>query len=153
MYCVADHSDAINAAHRTTIPICDRMFISIKYVRVIVSGVINVVNTNSSRNADNATICSVVLIFPIEKRALGTGISIFWVPRNSRGPLMYNSRAIIIIIGMNMNHTGIMMESFLEGGNQPAAPLNQLVYGKSITDPCLGWEASERLISDIAEYE
>ena len=30
--------------------------------------------------------------------------------------------------------TGIMMESFIEGGNQKAAPLDQLVYGKSITD-------------------
>jgi len=49
--------------------------------------------------------------------------------------------------------TGIMMESFIEGGNQKAAPLDQLVYGKSITDPCLGWEDSERLIYDIAEYE
>ncbi len=29
--------------------------------------------------------------------------------------------------------TGIMMESFIEGGNQKAAPLDQLVYGKSIT--------------------
>ena len=27
------------------------------------------------------------------------------------------------------------------------------VYGKSITDPCLSWEDSERLIYDIAEYE
>ena len=47
--------------------------------------------------------------------------------------------------------TGIMMESFIEGGNQKAAPLDQLVYGKSITDPCLGWEDTVRLVQDIAD--
>ena len=35
--------------------------------------------------------------------------------------------------------TGIMMESFIEGGNQKAAPLDQLVYGKSITDKCISY--------------
>lgn len=47
--------------------------------------------------------------------------------------------------------TGIMMESFLEGGNQPAAPLGQLVYGKSITDRCLSWEDTERLLRELSE--
>lgn len=47
--------------------------------------------------------------------------------------------------------TGIMMESFLEGGNQPAAPLNQLVYGKSITDKCLSWPVTEQLLHELAE--
>ena len=44
---------------------------------------------------------------------------------------------------------GVMIESYLEEGCQP---IGGGVYGKSITDPCLGWEASERLIYDIAEY-
>lgn len=47
--------------------------------------------------------------------------------------------------------TGIMMESFLEGGNQLAAPLNQLVYGKSITDKCLSWPVTEQLLHELAE--
>ncbi|PST48769.1 3-deoxy-7-phosphoheptulonate synthase [Bifidobacterium callitrichos] len=47
--------------------------------------------------------------------------------------------------------TGVMMESFLEGGNQPAAPLSQLVYGKSITDKCLSWPDTERLLRTLAE--
>ena len=42
---------------------------------------------------------------------------------------------------------GFMIESFLEEGNQP----HDVVFGKSITDPCLGWRDTERLISDIAE--
>ena len=45
---------------------------------------------------------------------------------------------------------GVMIESYIEGGCQK---VGEGVYGKSITDPCLGWEESERLIYDIAEYE
>ena len=43
---------------------------------------------------------------------------------------------------------GFMIESYLEDGCQK---VGEGVYGKSITDPCLGWEKSERLIYDIAE--
>ena len=42
---------------------------------------------------------------------------------------------------------GFMIESFLEEGNQT----EDIVYGKSITDPCLGWCDTERLLLDIAE--
>jgi len=42
---------------------------------------------------------------------------------------------------------GFMIESFLVEGNQT----EDKVYGKSITDPCLGWTDTERLILDIAE--
>lgn len=45
---------------------------------------------------------------------------------------------------------GVMIESYIEEGCQK---VGGGVYGKSITDPCLGWEDSERLIYDIAEYE
>ena len=47
--------------------------------------------------------------------------------------------------------TGVMMESFIEGGNQPAAPLDQLVYGKSITDRCLSWDDTEQLLRELAQ--
>lgn len=43
---------------------------------------------------------------------------------------------------------GVMIESYIEGGSQK---VSGHVYGKSITDPCLGWEASEKLIYTIAE--
>lgn len=43
---------------------------------------------------------------------------------------------------------GFMVESYIEDGNQK---IGCGVYGKSITDACLGWEKSERLIYDIAE--
>ncbi len=43
---------------------------------------------------------------------------------------------------------GVMVESYIEPGSQK---IGEHIYGKSITDPCLGWEESERLIYDIAE--
>ena len=43
---------------------------------------------------------------------------------------------------------GLMIESYIEDGAQK---IGECIYGKSITDPCLGWEKSERLIYDIAE--
>lgn len=43
---------------------------------------------------------------------------------------------------------GVMIESYLEPGSQK---IGEHIYGKSITDPCLGWEESERLIYEIAE--
>ena len=43
---------------------------------------------------------------------------------------------------------GLMIESYLEDGAQGTG---DHVFGKSITDPCLGWEKTERLILDLAE--
>ena len=43
---------------------------------------------------------------------------------------------------------GLMIESYLEDGAQGSC---EHVFGKSITDPCLGWEKTERLILDIAD--
>jgi 3-deoxy-7-phosphoheptulonate synthase len=43
---------------------------------------------------------------------------------------------------------GVMIESFIEEGSQKP---EEDVYGKSITDPCLGWEETEKLIYKIAE--
>lgn len=43
---------------------------------------------------------------------------------------------------------GVMIESYIESGSQK---VGEHIYGKSITDPCLGWEDSERLLYEIAE--
>ena len=43
---------------------------------------------------------------------------------------------------------GLMIESYIEDGNQP---VNCNVYGKSITDPCLGWEKTKDLIYALHE--
>ena len=44
---------------------------------------------------------------------------------------------------------GFMIESYLEDGCQSISSAD--VYGKSITDPCLGWDKTERLIYELAE--
>lgn len=43
---------------------------------------------------------------------------------------------------------GFMIESYLEGGCQK---IGDGIYGKSITDPCIGWQDTERLVCEIAE--
>ena len=43
---------------------------------------------------------------------------------------------------------GLMIESYIEDGTQK---IGEHIYGKSITDPCLGWEKTEKLIYDLAE--
>lgn len=43
---------------------------------------------------------------------------------------------------------GVMVESYIEPGNQS---IHEHTYGKSITDACLGWDESEKLIYEIAE--
>ena len=43
---------------------------------------------------------------------------------------------------------GLMIESYIEDGNQKAG---DGVYGRSITDPCLGWEKTRELVLDLAD--
>ena len=43
---------------------------------------------------------------------------------------------------------GFMIESYIEDGSQK---IEEHIYGKSITDPCLGWEKTEKLILEIAD--
>ena len=51
---------------------------------------------------------------------------------------------------VNSIFKGLMIESYLEDGCQKIS--SEEVYGRSITDPCLGWKKTERLIYDLAEY-
>jgi 3-deoxy-7-phosphoheptulonate synthase len=59
-----------------------------------------------------------------------------------------------VVYSRNHNHDirglvkGLMIESYIEDGAQK---IGEHIYGKSITDPCLGWEKTERLILDIAD--
>ena len=45
---------------------------------------------------------------------------------------------------------GFMIESYIEDGTQK---IGENIYGKSITDPCLGWDKTERLIYELAEMK
>ena len=46
---------------------------------------------------------------------------------------------------------GVMIESHLKAGRQDLAPGKELVYGQSITDACVGWEDSMKLLQRLAE--
>lgn len=46
---------------------------------------------------------------------------------------------------------GVMIESHLKPGRQDLLPGRELVYGQSITDPCIGWQDSVPLLHDLAE--
>jgi 3-deoxy-7-phosphoheptulonate synthase len=46
---------------------------------------------------------------------------------------------------------GVMLESNLLAGRQPLRPKNELVYGQSITDPCMDFATTEVLIDELAE--
>ena len=43
---------------------------------------------------------------------------------------------------------GFMIESYIEDGKQK---VGEGIYGKSITDACLGWDKTEKMIKDLAE--
>ncbi|EMK3758549.1 3-deoxy-7-phosphoheptulonate synthase, partial [Providencia rettgeri] len=47
--------------------------------------------------------------------------------------------------------SGVMAESFLIEGTQKVIADQALVYGQSITDPCLGWEDTEQLIEILSQ--
>jgi 3-deoxy-7-phosphoheptulonate synthase len=46
----------------------------------------------------------------------------------------------------NRTISSVMIESFLEDGNQPLGDATRLRYGLSITDKCVGWETTERML-------
>jgi 3-deoxy-7-phosphoheptulonate synthase len=47
--------------------------------------------------------------------------------------------------------SGVMIESHLEEGQQAVASIENLKYGQSITDGCLGWDATEKLLYRLAD--
>ena len=59
-----------------------------------------------------------------------------------------------VLHNMRHNHDiqklvkGLMIESYIEDGNQP---IEAGIYGKSITDACIGWEKTQRLVYDLAD--
>ena len=50
----------------------------------------------------------------------------------------------------NRSIVGLMLESNIGAGNQPLAPWEDLAYGVSITDACVGWEETERILRGLA---
>jgi 3-deoxy-7-phosphoheptulonate synthase len=51
----------------------------------------------------------------------------------------------------NRSIVGVMIESNLVAGNQPIpADLSRLKYGLSVTDACVGWETTEKMLRETA---
>jgi 3-deoxy-7-phosphoheptulonate synthase len=55
------------------------------------------------------------------------------------------------IAARDSNIFGVMLESFLEDGNQPHPHGQPLVHGQSITDACMGWERTLPVLRELAE--
>lgn len=65
----------------------------------------------------------------------------------TRQPLVFADLVHQVLEG-NRSIVGAMLESNLEGGNQPLAPRAQLRYGVSITDACMDWATTEKMLHD-----
>jgi 3-deoxy-7-phosphoheptulonate synthase len=63
----------------------------------------------------------------------------------TRQPLVFADLVHQVLEG-NRSIVGAMLESNLEGGNQPLAPRAQLRYGVSITDACMDWATTESML-------
>lgn len=46
---------------------------------------------------------------------------------------------------------GVMIESFLKDGSQSVKKINNLVFGQSITDPCIGWDDTVLILKDLVK--
>jgi 3-deoxy-7-phosphoheptulonate synthase len=46
---------------------------------------------------------------------------------------------------------GVMVESHLKAGRQDLLPGKELVYGQSITDACIGWDDSRKVLEVLAD--
>ena len=52
----------------------------------------------------------------------------------------------------NTSIIGVMIESFIEAGNQPIlADRSQMLYGCTVTDACINWPTTERLLTEMRE--
>jgi len=67
--------------------------------------------------------------------------------KNHEKQLLVMENVIGQIVAGNRTISGVMIESFIEGGNQPIpTDLSQLKYGQSITDKCIDWATTERIL-------
>lgn len=67
-----------------------------------------------------------------------------------RQPLVAHEIAQQLMVG-SRSIVGVMVESHLCEGRQDVVEGKDLVYGQSITDACIGWEATERVLAELAE--
>ena len=103
-------------------------------------------------NYDAASVREAELL--LENAKLTTGLMVDCSHANSQKDHAKQIGVCQSIVDQRRNGTsaikGVMIESHLVGGNQPIAASNDLIYGKSITDACLGWADSEMLLEALA---
>lgn len=109
--------------------------------------------SDSGTNYDKANIQSAAKM--MAKHRLNPAIVVDCSHGNSRkSPALQPMVAMDVIEQVRAGEesiVGLMCESFLVGGNQEFIPgRSRLQYGCSITDACLGWDESERMLLDLA---
>ncbi len=90
----------------------------------------------------------------LQKADLSTGIVIDCSHANSNKDHKRQRQALFDVAEQiaagNRLIAGVMLESFLREGNQPVDTPENLEYGLSLTDKCIGWEETEQLIRHFA---
>ena len=88
----------------------------------------------------------------IEESSIKSGILVDCSHGNSRKKAENQHKVVNSVVNQisngNTNILGVMIESFIEHGNQNIKNSN-LEYGKSITDECIGWQETNELIASI----
>ena len=91
----------------------------------------------------------------LQKANLSTGIVIDCSHANSNKDHTRQRQAMFDVAEQiaagNRLIAGVMLESFLREGNQPVDTPENLEYGLSLTDKCIGWEETEQLIRHFAD--
>lgn len=92
-----------------------------------------------------------------KKQGLNNPAAIIDTNHSNSGKKPFEQPRIVKEVVNNMRYSaefnslvkGFLIESYIEDGNQTPS---ESVYGKSVTDACLGWEKTERLILSAAEH-
>jgi len=91
----------------------------------------------------------------LKKAGISNGIIIDCSHANSNKDYRLQRNALLDVAAQIKAGTklisGVMLESFIAEGNQKPDRVEKLMYGKSLTDGCIGWEETEELIGVFAQ--
>ena len=91
----------------------------------------------------------------LQKTGISNGIIIDCSHANSHKDHTRQREALLDISGQikqgGKSIAGVMLESFLEEGNQSPTESEKLKYGVSVTDKCIGWTETEELLRTLAD--
>lgn len=91
----------------------------------------------------------------LKKAGISNGVIIDCSHANSNKDYHLQRNALFDVAGQVKSGTslisGVMLESFIVAGNQKPAKPQNLSYGQSLTDGCIGWEETEELIIAFAD--